>query len=185
VTPVAPPSWHGRFKLAIFALLVVNTLVYTARGTPGEALDSIAWYTLLLLFELETARAGWLSTRRSLTAVHTLRLAAAAAILVAAAGYLYERAWLDAMNAWLWIVLVVLLEIEVRYAQPVTRHRARFVGATTAVYSGLAMVALAWAWRGEWFDAYDALLWLTAFATIEMNLLRARPPSARAAPGGA
>jgi hypothetical protein len=30
----------------------------------------------------------------------------------------------------------------------------------------------AWAWRKEWFDAYDAALWLLAFATIEMNVLR-------------
>jgi len=184
VKPLAERDGYRRFKLAVFALLVVNTIVYTVQGTPGEALDSIAWYTLLLLFELETAHAQRLSTRRAVTAVHAVRLAAAAAILVAAAGYLYERAWLDAMNAWLWIVLVVLLEIEVRYVQPVTRHRVRFVAATTVVYSGLAMVALAWAWRGEWFDAYDALLWLAAFATIEMNLLRARAPSARATSGG-
>jgi hypothetical protein len=29
-----------------------------------------------------------------------------------------------------------------------------------------------WAGRGEWFDAYDAMLWLVAFATIEINVLR-------------
>jgi len=34
----------------------------------------------------------------------------------------------------------------------------------------LALVA-AWLWRGDWFDAYDAALWLVAFATLEMDLL--------------
>ena len=26
-------------------------------------------------------------------------------------------------------------------------------------------------WRGEWFDAYDALLWLVAFVTLELDVL--------------
>ena len=33
-----------------------------------------------------------------------------------------------------------------------------------------ALVA-AWLWRGEWFEAYDAALWLIAFATLEMDVL--------------
>jgi hypothetical protein len=30
---------------------------------------------------------------------------------------------------------------------------------------------LAWLWQGDWFDAYDAALWLVAFAMIELNVL--------------
>jgi hypothetical protein len=37
---------------------------------------------------------------------------------------------------------------------------------------------LLWAWRGEWFDAYDALLWLVAFAAIEMDVAAAARPGA-------
>jgi hypothetical protein len=29
----------------------------------------------------------------------------------------------------------------------------------------------AWLWRGDWFYAYDAALWLTAFATLEIDVL--------------
>jgi len=29
-----------------------------------------------------------------------------------------------------------------------------------------------WALRGEWFDAYDAVLWLIAFALIEKDALK-------------
>ncbi len=36
----------------------------------------------------------------------------------------------------------------------------------------LAALVLVWAWRREWFDAYDAALWLAAFAMIEMDVLR-------------
>ncbi|MBX3676037.1 MAG: hypothetical protein KF853_03335 [Rhodocyclaceae bacterium] len=35
------------------------------------------------------------------------------------------------------------------------------------------MLAVVWAWRGDWLDAWDALLWLVAFFAIEMNVLGA------------
>jgi hypothetical protein len=38
----------------------------------------------------------------------------------------------------------------------------------------------AWAWRGEWFDAYDALLWLAAFVLIELEASTANNASAGA-----
>ena len=38
-------------------------------------------------------------------------------------------------------------------------------------YAGLLGLVLAWLLRGEWFDAYDAALWLAALATLEMGLL--------------
>ena len=55
-----------------------------------------------------------------------------------------------------------------------TLEPARFAAVTAALYSGLGALVLVWAWRGAWFDAYDAVLWLAAFATIEMNVLGAK-----------
>jgi hypothetical protein len=60
----------------------------------------------------------------------------------------------------------------VRRPRTVALHRTGFSTAAAALYTGLAAVIPVWAWRGEWFDAYDALLWLIAFATIEINVLR-------------
>ena len=41
--------------------------------------------------------------------------------------------------------------------------------------AGIAITCMvcvaAWLWRGEWFEAYDAALWLIAFATLEMDVL--------------
>lgn len=165
-----PPGYVG-FKLAVFVLLIANSAVFAAKGTLSEGLDSLAWLTLLVLFELETAHGHRLSSPRAVTAVHAVRLAAAVAVLAAAIGYLYEESWLDAVNAWLWIAVVILLETEVRCARAVAQHRAAFAAAAAVLYGGLALAVLAWAWRGEWFDAYDAVLWLLAFATIEMNVL--------------
>lgn len=160
-------SW---FTAAVFALLVVNTGLYLASGTLSEGLDSIAWLTLLALFQLETGFGQPLRSRSAVAAVHAIRLAALAAIGAAAAGFLYNNEWLDAANSALWIAVVVMLEMGVRRPAAVATHRLAFTAAAAALYAGLVAVALVWLWQREWFDAYDAALWLVAFATIEMNV---------------
>lgn len=173
--------WFPWFKAAVFALLAVNALAFVVAGTVSEALDSAAWFILLALFELETTQEDWRRRPHLATAVRVIRLGAALAIGAAATGYLYDRAWLDAINAWLWIGVVLLLEFEVRKRGAVLRNRFAFAAAAAALYSGLTAVVVAWLWRGEWFDAYDALLWIIAFATLEMNLLNsARRTATRA-----
>ena len=164
------PSW---FKAAVFALLALNTGIFLRSGTFSEGLDSIAWLTLLALFELETGFGRVLRAGPSIAAVHGVRLAALAAVGAAAAGFLYNKEWLDAANSGLWIAVVALLELEIRRPATVAVHRARFTAAAATLYSGLGAVVLVWVWRGEWFDAYDAALWLVAFATIELNVLAA------------
>ncbi len=159
------------FKAAVFALLALNTAAYLASGTPSEALDSLAWLALLVSFELETRFAGRFREGRMNTAIRVVRMAAAAALVIALMGYVRSGEWLDTVNVGLWIGVVALLEFEVRRPDDVTRHRKGFVAATSALYAGLVGLVLAWLLRGEWFDAYDAVLWLVAFATLEMGLL--------------
>lgn len=161
-------------KAAVFALLVLNAGIYLASGTFSDGLDSIAWLTLLALFELETGLAPILRTGPAVAIVHAIRLICVAAIGIAAAGYLYNSEWLDAANSGLWIAVVALLEVGVRRPAAVAAQRARYTAAAATLYAGLLAVVLVWLWRGEWFDAYDAALWLMGFATIEMNVLRAR-----------
>ena len=161
-------------KAAVFALLVLNAGIYLAFGTFSDGLDSIAWLTLLALFELETGLAPILRTGPAVAIVHAIRLICVAAIGIAAAGYLYNSEWLDAANSGLWIAVVALLEVGVRRPAAVAAQRARYTAAAATLYAGLLAVVLVWLWRGEWFDAYDAALWLMGFATIEMNVLRAR-----------
>ena len=164
--------WYLGFKAAVFALLACNTTIYLFAGTLSQALDATAWLTLLALFALETGFDDRFRARGAAIAIRGTRLAAAAAVCAAAIGYGYQNEWLDAVNTGLWIAVVVLLEFEVRYPHVLARHRAQFMLTAGALYSGLGVLVLAWAWRGEWFDAYDALLWLTAFAMIEMDVLR-------------
>jgi hypothetical protein len=166
VSPAAP--WYRWLKAAVIGLLVLNTAVYVSAGTASEALDSAAWLLLLVSFELETGLTGWLARGRAVLRV--LRLAAAAAILAAGVGYVRDGEWLDAANIALWIAVVALLEFEVRYPAAGANHRAR-TAVAAMLYSGLAAMVVAWLWQGEWFDAYDAALWLVAFVTIEINVL--------------
>ena len=146
----------------------------------AEALDALAWLVLLVLFELETdfgwgARGGWTAG-----AVRGTRLVAAAAVAAAAAGYVREREWLDAINAGLWIAIVVMFEWQVRFPAAGRTAAGSVQNSCAAVlYAGLGVLVAIWMWQGEWIDAYDALLWLAALVVIEMNILRALGRSGR------
>lgn len=172
-------SWYGAFKIVVFALLVGNTAYYLVAGTPSKGFDAVAWLVLLALFALQTGFSAHLSTSRAAAAIRIARLIAALGVCAAGAGYIVERDSLDAINTVLWIAVVVLLEFEVRRPRAVARHHIWFAASAGALYTGLAVLVLIWAWRGEWMDAYDALLWLIAFATIEMDVLTVtRAPAA-------
>jgi hypothetical protein len=171
----APPAlW---FKAALFAALAWNTAAYVHSGTPSEALDSAAWLALLVLFELETDFGNRFRGNATATAIRAARLAAAAAVCAAAAGYVLDEEWPDAVNTALWIGVVALLEIQVRARGAAVARRAWFAAATATLYAGLGALVMMWAWRGEWFDAYDALLWLVALVVIELNVLRGLRPA--------
>lgn len=173
------------FKAGVFALLVLNAGTYLLSGTLSEGIDSIAWLTLLALLELETGSGRALRAGAAIATVHGIRLAALAAVGIAAAGFLYNEEWLDAANSALWIAVVVLLELGVRRPAAVSTHRACYTATAAVLYAGLGALAFVWLWRGEWFAAYDAALWLIAFATIEMNVLETvRRAAARPAPAG-
>jgi hypothetical protein len=174
---IAP--WYGGFKAAVLALLAANTAGFAIFGRPSEAIDSLAWLVLLALLELETAYPHRMGSVRAAAVVRATRIAAGGAVVATAVGFVFEGEWLDAINAALWIAVVLLLEVEVRFPKAVAHHRAPFVLVAAALYAGMAALVLLWVWRGEWFDAYDALLWLVAFVTLEINVLGIVPRSDR------
>ena len=164
---------HRALRIAVFALLTCNTLYYLYAGTLSKGLDAAAWLLLLALFALEPGRPP-----HALLAMRVLRLLAAFGVGLAGVGYLLEKDTLDAVNTALWIAVVIVLELQVRRPQMLARWRAAFTGIAVVLYGGLASLVFIWGWRGEWFDAYDALLWLIAFATIEMDVLAPVPAPA-------
>jgi hypothetical protein len=159
------------WKSIVFALLTFNTAAYLLFGTASEALDSLAWLTLLVLFTLETGNAERFHAGRLNAVIRVMRMIAAAALLAALVGYWRQREWLDVANVALWIAVVGLLEFGVRRPEAMMRHRRSFICASVALFTALVGLVLAWTLRREWFDAYDAALWLAAFAMLEAGLL--------------
>lgn len=72
----------------------------------------------------------------------------------------------------MWIGVVALLEVQIRWPPTTTLMQmlCRVLG--SMLYGTLALLVLAWAVRGAWFAAYDALLWLVAFVQLELGVMR-------------
>lgn len=159
-------------QLGLYVLLAGNTLWFLGIAPWTKGLDSLAWFALLMLFALETVNRPWLEKMHARGLVYLARFGAAVAITASAYGYAQQHEWLDAINIGLWILVVVLLECELRLQQLMARRRRLFTAGAIVLYVAIAALIPLWALRGEWFDAYDAVLWLIAFALIELDALK-------------
>lgn len=82
-------------------------------------------------------------------------------------------AWVDVINACVWILVVLVLEIEVRL-----QLRGMLSGAVLqlskylkfVLYGVLFAAAVYWGVFGRFLDFWDASLWLFAFIFIELNV---------------
>ena len=87
-------------------------------------------------------------------------------------------AWTEVINAGTWILLVLLLELDVRLKRRGELRgavRRLLQGGTAAIY-GVLLACAAWWWvAGTFLDFWDASLWLVAFAFIEMNVFAYAP----------
>ena len=171
------------FKAVLFLLLAANTAYFAIYGTPSKGIDAAAWLTLFVLFEAETSFGIHLAGARRKLVLRALRLVAAAGVIAASVGYVFEDNALDAANSALWIAVIVLLEAELRFPRLAERYRTAFGVAAAALYGGLGLVVLVWAVRSMWIDAYDAALWLTAFIAIELDIIRRLKSGAAAVSG--
>ena len=83
-------------------------------------------------------------------------------------------ALVDVINSAAWILVVILLEIEVRVltrwggASMPLSHVATF--AKVVLYATLVAAAIYWGFKGDFLDFWDAALWLFAFVFIELNV---------------
>lgn len=82
-------------------------------------------------------------------------------------------AWTDVINAGAWILVVVILEVEVRLQ--LRRDLSDRIMRTTqafksGIYAILFMAAAYWGVKGSFLDFWDASLWLFAFIFIELNV---------------
>ena len=109
-----------------------------------------------------------------------------AVVDVAGSIEIIRLAWVDVINAGVWILVVVVLEIDVRLQE---RDRLEGIAlrisnsAKFVLYSTLLLAAVYWGVKGDFVDFWDAFLWLVAFVFIELNVFewRAEEQAERAA----
>ena len=89
-------------------------------------------------------------------------------------------ATVDLVNSGVWLLVVALLEVDVRL-QERGRLEGTVLAASTALklllYTILFAAAVYWGLKGEFVDFWDAFLWLVAFFFIEMNIFEWRRES--------
>ena len=160
---------NGKLRLAIATLLTLNALLYAALESFVSTIDAFAWLALLLSFELETAGLPPTIQEQSL---HKLRNALLIIIVLVTFAYLITGDVLNFANSILWIGLIALLEIEVRRPELVESHKNWYWLTSVFVFTGLvAMVVLSF-WLGAILDGFNNLLWIIAFALVEVDLFR-------------
>jgi hypothetical protein len=82
-------------------------------------------------------------------------------------------AWVDVINSGVWLLVVIVLEIDVRL-QERNRYEGAILFASNAIklvlYALLLLAAIFWGINGDFVDFWDAFLWLVAFVFIELNV---------------
>ena len=89
-------------------------------------------------------------------------------------------AWVDVINAGVWLIVVIVLEVDVQL-QEKNRFEGRVLrlsnGMKVILYSVLFLAAVYWGFKGDFVDFWDAFLWLVAFFFIELNVVEWREES--------
>lgn len=184
-----PVTWslHGLRVLcylfivyAFYGYIQNLAFLYEATALPGVtdlcALLPDQWSWAVTLDEYADITTATCATFSDTSAFYQFRDMAA---VVDSAGLKDIRylAWVDVINAAVWLLVVLVLEIDVRL-----QERNRFEGLAlklsntikVILYSLLFLAAIYWGVKGDFVDFWDAFLWLVAFIFIELNVFEWR-----------
>ena len=142
------PLMSARSSVMGFRLLIILTNIPSCRQRNCSSLQN------QVLFQLDNQ--GVIGTEQQWAAIQWLTI-------------------VDVINSITWILVVLVLEIDVRL-----QRRNRFHGTIIIVskrvkiilYSILFGAATYWGFLGDFLDFWDAFMWLLAFFFIEMNILK-------------
>ena len=165
---------------AFYGYIVNLTFIYQA--TPfGQLSDlctllSDGWLYAVDLdeyAELTAANCGTFSDAGTF-----LRFAGMPAVVDAAGlSDIRNLAWVDVINSAVWLLVVLVLEIDV-WLQERNRFEGPALRISTAskfvLYLALLLAAIYWGIKGDFVDFWDAFLWLVAFVFIELNVFEWR-----------
>ncbi|PPD28377.1 MAG: hypothetical protein CTY19_18640 [Methylomonas sp.] len=160
---------YSKLKLVILSLLTLNMLLFLLVGGVINAADSLVWLLLLVSYDLEAYN---IQLPISNHALHQFRNILVCFITILFFGYLLQGDILAAANSLLWLALLILLELETLKPAWKNANKTTYWAATVLVFIGLIALVLIWISFGAWLDAYDAALWIAAFAIVEADLLR-------------
>ena len=145
--------------------------LYLPAGVPEACALATKQFTLLVELDeyraLTTGNCAWITgelfvNEQSRTLVEADALAQATRL-----------AWVDVMNSGTWLLIVALLELDVRLAVKgmlpgwfaTTSLRGKYL-----LYAVIVGIAAYWGIFGTFLDFWDAFLWITAFVFIERNV---------------
>lgn len=180
-------SLHG-LRAICYAFIVyafygyVTKLLFLLGATPFPGSGD-----LCTLIDGQWAYAVDLDEYEILTAENCLTLSSSTEFLqfkgltavVDQAGYteIVRLAWVDVINAAVWLLVVLVLEIDVRLQERemLTGLALRLTSTSKFfLYSTLLGAAIYWAVKGDFVDFWDAFLWIVAFVFIELNVFEWR-----------
>ena len=92
-------------------------------------------------------------------------------------GAIRTLAWVDVINAAVWLLIVLILEADV-WLQERNRLEGNALRISNLIkfvlYTALLLAAIYWGIKGDFIDFWDAFLWLGAFVFIELNVFEWR-----------
>jgi hypothetical protein len=141
------------------------------------AADNWVYATTLDEFtEINSTNCGSLSSATTFLQFDGMRAVVDAAGLNA----IRMLAWVDIINAAVWLLVVIVLEVDVRL-QEKNQLEGIALRASNAIkiilYSLLFLAAVYWGVASDFVDFWDAFLWLVAFIFIELNVFEWRQES--------
>lgn len=167
----------------------VNSLVFVEAVTPLQGVSSLCalagdWAYAVDFDEYVAITA---SNCSSLSSANTFLQFDGLSAAVDQRGHveLVRLAWVDVINAGVWLLVVLLLEIDVRL-----QEKGLFEGTALRVsnalkyplYGILFLALVYWLFKGDLVDTWDAFLWLVAFFFIELNVIEWRHEDMETAP---
>ncbi|MDH3532617.1 MAG: hypothetical protein OEO82_06770 [Gammaproteobacteria bacterium] len=181
---------YGFIIYAFYGYIINLTTMEAAAVLPGIsdlcALANGAWSYAIDFDEYATITIDNCATLSQAGAY--LKFANMAAI-VDTAGHdaIIGLAWIDVINAGVWLLVVFILELDVRL-----QEHGRYEGLTLrlsnvikfVLYATLLYAAVYWGIKGDFVDFWDAFLWLVAFVFIELNVFEWRHESLEATTAG-
>lgn len=154
----------------ILVLLLINALAFIASGEVNDGIDGLGWLWLLLVYFLKAEQRGLAFVEHRL--VGWLNSGVLLAIVFAELSFIVEESWLDVCYSLQWLAVIALFEWESRFPVSVILQPRLFRALGAGIFITMMILIGLWMLRGDWLNAYDAVLWSLAFVLIELQLLK-------------